>query len=75
MKRKVAIEVGVEDLEGICQIEVTLHGEGSLVGLELAFEIDEIAEGVDELIFIAAAEDRLALGRSSGHGVHGRSNR
>jgi len=47
-----AVSQMVKDNEGIMQIEVRLHCQGSLSGFKLTLEADEITERVDESIFL-----------------------
>ena len=65
--------IGVEDLESICQVEVTLLSKSNLLSFDVVLTADKITKTVNKFIFISKVEDGLArwasvaswLGRSS----------
>lgn len=61
-----AAVVLVEDLEGVCQVEVALKSKGNLVRLELPLELDDVTQAVDELVFLTDVKDWFAAWRLSG---------
>lgn len=52
-------EVGVEDPEGVLEVEISLKGEVSLVGLDFALKVNGVAESVNKAVFIGNVEDGL----------------
>ena len=51
--------VDVEDLECICQVEVTLESEGRLFALDIILVLNECAKAIYQLILVTQVEHRL----------------
>jgi hypothetical protein len=57
---ELTVVVRVEDLEGIGEVEVRLHGKCGLLSLNVIFVLDQVSESLDKLILFTAHEDGLA---------------
>lgn len=60
IRRNLTVSVGIENVEGVRNVEVALEGELDLGRLKLLLEVAEILEGVDELVLIVWSQDWLS---------------
>ena len=69
----IRLSVGIEDPEGIGEVEVWLKSKGGLLSLDVVLNTDHVTETVDHLVLVADHKDGLAAWGGVSRRLRGRS--